>query len=117
MLSGPTGYVHSLQELFYSLNGTVLQPFHGVNILRSINFVALMMVRTELTGVVSIKDILDKLRLEAVNAARTLVVWNTNDTTITNRSQTNNVATETYVPKKFEQEMRESTYYEILPTV
>ena len=25
MLSGPTGYVHSLQELVYSLNGTVLQ--------------------------------------------------------------------------------------------
>ena len=116
MMSGPTGYVH-LQELFYSLNGTVIQPFKGVSILRSIHFVAPMMVRTELTGGVSVKDILDKLRLEAFNAGRTLVVWNTNDTTITNRSHTNNVAIETYVPIKFEQEIRESTFYEILLTL
>ena len=117
MLSGPTGYVilHSLQELFYSLNGTVLLPFKGVSVLRSIHFVPPLMVRTELTGGVSVKDILDKLRLEAVNAAKTLVVWNTTDTTITNRSHTTNVATESYVPNKFEQEMRESIYYEILP--
>ena len=27
LLSGPTGYIHSLQELFFTLNGTVLQPF------------------------------------------------------------------------------------------
>ena len=45
------------------------------------------------------------------------MVWNTNDTTITNRSHTTNVATESYVPDKFEQDMRESTYYEILPTL
>ena len=78
MLSGHTGYVHSLQELFYSLNGTVLQPFKGVSVLRSVNFVAPLMVNTEMSGGLSLKDILDKLRLEAVNAARTLVVWNTN---------------------------------------
>ena len=48
---------------------------------------------------------------------RSLVVWNTNDTTITNRSHTNNVAIETYVPIKFEQEIRESTFYEILLTL
>ena len=109
--------VHSLQELFYSPNGTVLQPFKGVSVLRSIDFVAPLMVRTEMTGGLSVKDILDKLRLEAVNAARTLVVWNTNDTMITNRSHTTNVATESYMPNKFEQDMRESTYYEILPTL
>ena len=75
------------------------------------------MVRTEISGGLSLKEILDKLRLEAVNAARTLVVWNTNDPTITNRSHTTNVETESYVPNKFEQDMREDTYYEILPTL
>ena len=56
-----------------------------------------MVVRTELTTTsgVSVREILNKLRLEAVNAARSLVVWNTNDTTITNRGHTNNVAIET----------------------
>ena len=29
LLSGPTGYIHSLQELFFTLNGTVPQPFKG----------------------------------------------------------------------------------------
>ena len=95
----------------------MLQPFKGVSVLRSITFVAPLMVRTEMSGGLSVKDILDKLRLEAVNAARTLVVWNTNDTTITNRSHTANVATDSYMPKKFEQDMRESTYYEILSTL
>ena len=40
LLCGPTGYIYSLQELLYSLNGTVLQPFKGVSSLRSINFPA-----------------------------------------------------------------------------
>ena len=71
LLSGPTGYIHSLQELFFTLNGTVLQPFKGVNCLRSINFPAPLMVRAEMTGKgVSVNDLLTKLRLEAVLAAR-----------------------------------------------
>ena len=40
-----------------------------------------------------------------------------NDNTITNRSHKNNVAIETYVPVKFEQELRESKFFEILPTL
>ena len=56
-----------------------------------------------MTSGVPVKDILKKLRLEAVNAARSLVVWNTNESYITNRSHTNNVVIETYVPVKFEQ--------------
>ena len=44
LLSGPTGYIQSLQELLFSLNGTVLQPFKCVNSLRSINFPAPLMV-------------------------------------------------------------------------
>ena len=106
LLSGPTGYIHSLQELFYSLNGTVLQPFKGVSSLRSINVSEPMIVRSEKTSGVSVNDILKKLWLEAVNAAISLVVWNTNDSTITNRSQTNNVANETYVPGRSEQGFR-----------
>ena len=74
LLSGPTGYIHSLQELFFTLNGTVLQPFKGVNSLRSINFPAPLMVRAEMTKGFSVNDMLIKLRLEAVHAARQTVV-------------------------------------------
>ena len=76
-----------------------------------------MMVRTEKTSSVSVNDILKRLRLEAVHTARSLLVWNTNESTITNRSHTNNVAIETYVPGRSEQEFRESNFYEILPTL
>ena len=54
------------------------------------------MVQAEMTKGFSLNDMLIKLRLEAVHACRQLVVWNTNDITITNRSHTNNVAIETY---------------------
>ena len=57
------------------------------------------------------------MRLEAVHAARQTVVWNTNDITITNRSHTNNVAIETYMPGRNEQEFRESNSFEVLPTL
>ena len=117
LLSGPTGYIHSLQELFFTLNGTVLQPFKGVNSLRSINFPAPLMVRAEMTKGLSVNDMLIKLWLKAVHASRQLVVWNTNDITITNRSHTNNVAIETYVPGRNEQEFRESNFFEVLPTL
>ena len=30
LLSGPTGYIHSMQEIFFTLNSTVFQPFKGV---------------------------------------------------------------------------------------
>ena len=117
LLSGPTGYIHSLQELFFTLNGTVLQPFKGVNSLRSINFPARLMVRAEMTKGVSVNDMITKLRLEAVHSARQTVVWNTNDSTITNRSHTNNVAIETCMPGRNEQEFRESNFFEVLPTL
>ena len=115
LLSRPTGYIHSLQELFFTLNGTVLQPFKGVNSLRSINFPAPLMVQAEMTKGFSVNDMLIKLRLEAVHASRQLVVWNTNDITITIRSHTNNVTTETYVPGRNEQEFRDSNFFEVLP--
>ena len=103
LLSGPTGYIHSLQELFFTLNGTVFQPFKGVKCLKSINFPAPLMVRAEVSGKgVSVNDLFTKIRLEAVHAARSTVVWNTNDLVINNRSHTNAVATETYIPGRTE---------------
>ena len=61
LLSGPTGYIHSLKELFFTLNGTVLQPFKVVNCLRSINFPAPLMVRAEVSGKgVSVNDLFKK---------------------------------------------------------
>ena len=70
LLSGPTGYIHSLQELFFTLNGTVLQPFKEVKCLRSINFPAPLVVRAEVSGKgVSVSDLFTKIRLEAVHAA------------------------------------------------
>ena len=57
------------------------------------------------------------MRLDAVHAARQTVVWNTNSITITNRSHTNNVAIETYVPGRTEQEFQESNFFEVLPTL
>ena len=63
----------------------------------------------------SVNYMLITLRLEAVHAARQTVVWNTNSITITNRSHTNNVAIETYVPGRNEQEFRESNFFKVLP--
>ena len=99
LLSGPTGYIHSMQELFFTLNGTVFQPFKGVKCLKSINFPAPLMVRPEVSGKgASVNNMFIKTSLEAVHAARATVVWNTNDFVINNRSHTKQVATETYMP-------------------
>ena len=107
-----------LQELFFTLNGTVFQPFKGVKCLKSINFPAPLMVRPEVSGKgASVNDLFIKIRLEAVHAARSTVVWNTNDLVINNRSHTNAVATETYMPGRTEQEFRESSFFEVLPTL
>ena len=75
------------------------------------------MVRAEMTKGFSVNNMLIKLRLEAVHAAMQLVVWNTNDSTITNRSHTNNVAIETYMQGRSEQELRDSNFFEVLPTL
>ena len=72
------------------------------------------MVRAEVSGKgVSVNDLFTKIRLEAVHAARSTVVWNTNDLVITNRSNTNAVATETYAPGRTEQEFRESAPHSV----
>ena len=50
LLSGPTGYIHSMQEIFFTLNCTVFLPFKGWKSLKTINFPAPLMVRPEVSG-------------------------------------------------------------------
>ena len=46
----------------------------------------------------TMRDIVTKTNLKALHAARINTVWNTNDNVINNRSHTNQVAIETYIP-------------------
>ena len=57
LLSGPAGYIHNMQEIFFTLNGTVFLPF---------NFPAPLMVRPEVSGKgISLNDMFIKTSLEA----------------------------------------------------
>ena len=107
-----------MQEIFYTLHGTVFLPFKGWKALKSINFPAPLMVRPDVSGKgQSIKDIITKTNLEALHAGRINTVWNTNDNFINNRSHTNQVAVESYQPTKAEIDYRGATTYEVLPSL
>ena len=70
LLSGPTGYIHSMQEIFFTLHGTVFLPFKGWKSLKTINFPASLMVKPEVSGKgLTMMDIVTNTNLEALYAA------------------------------------------------
>ena len=117
LFSGPTGYIHDLQEIFYTLQGNVFMPFKGVKTLKTINFPAPLIIRPDELRGQTLRDTAIKTNFEAVNAGRANTVWNTYDHTINNRSHTNQVAVEKFIPTKAEADYRSATSWEVHPSL